>query len=123
MSQSVRDARPYVIWPVTIPSGASICPTGISMAGYKHAAFLVPSGSNYSMLTFQGSIDNVNFYNLQMDGVEVQQIASANVLTVADQFLTAFSTVNFLTVRAGTSALPIVQTGSAGSTIQVLMSV
>jgi hypothetical protein len=75
------------------------------------------------MLTFQGSIDNVNFYNLQMDGVEVQQIASANVLTVADQFLTAFSTVNFLTVRAGTSALPIVQTGSAGSIIQVLMSV
>jgi hypothetical protein len=91
------------------------------MAGYKYVSFLVPSGANFSVMSFRASTDGINYFNLQMDAAEVQQSANAGVWTVANQNAMAFAAVNYFTIRAGTSSVPIIQSGS-GSVIKVSMA-
>jgi hypothetical protein len=101
-----------------IAPGASLS-APVSIGAQRLVGIVVPAGWVAGVLTFQTSIDGVNWNEVyDIAGDEIQVAASA---TAAGAFVaidpTIWQGVNMLTVRSGTLASPVVQTGGATVTL------
>jgi hypothetical protein len=103
---------PFIAFPAAIANGASL--SGIVDLGtYRLFGILMdPTAWTAAALTFQVSIDGVNFYNLFDDtGTEI------NWTVLAQQFITVavpakWLGIRYIKVRSGTSATPVNQGGA-----------
>lgn len=76
----------------------------------KLVGLIVPAAWTAAGLSFQGSIDGTNFFDIYDDGVE-RQIASANVAInrLLSLDLNDWLPVQWIKVRSGTAAVPVAQ--------------
>jgi len=98
-------------WPIisaTIANGASL--SGIVNTNRLNAiGIIMPAAWTAAALTFQGSIDGDNFFNLyDQAGNEVTVPAAASNFIVGLDVL-AFGSFNYLRIRSGTSGVPVNQ--------------
>jgi hypothetical protein len=98
--------------PATIPGGSSLS-GGVDLGGLRLFGLVMPSQWTTAPLTFQGSIDEgVTWHNLKdSSGNEISITAAANDFVV--WLPAAFSAVELITVRSGTAATPVLQSGAA----------
>ena len=100
--------------PATITSGTALAPA-VDMTIYRVFAISMPTTWTAAAITFQASIDGINYFNVVDDtGTEVSITAAASqyiVLTTPAKMLGA----RWLKVRSGTSGTPVNQ----GSTVVV----
>lgn len=96
----------------TIAVGASLS-NGVNLGGQRVAAIVVPPNTEGSALTFQGSADGVNWYNLYADEsgtTEVSVAITVGAVNVLPRDI--FAGIPHLKVRTGTAASPTAQTGA-----------
>ena len=101
----VRAVRTATIADEASLSGEVVC------EGLTLAAIVVPAGWVAADITFVGSVDGTNFFNLHEAGsdTEVTVQAAASRYIALDP--TTYAGVQRLKVRSGTSAVPVAQTG------------
>lgn len=100
---------------VTILSGQSLSGPGYIGAG-QLVAIQMPAAWDAADLTFQGSVDGTNFFNLfDGGGNEVDFQAAASEQITVDKFRGAI----WIKVRSGTSGTPVNQTANRVITLQV----
>ena len=108
-------------WPfqdTTITSGTSLSP-GIPVSRANVIAFIMPSAWTTAALTFQGSIDGDNFFNLfDQSGNEITVPTDANRYIGGLDAL-GFGAFNYFRIRSGTSSTPVNQ--AADRSIRVVM--
>ena len=102
----------------TIANGASLS-DAVAISG-KLVGLVVPAAWTAASLTFQGSVDGVNFYNVYDDATE-RTIASASVVASHYIALTLTHWLGFthIKVRSGTASAAVNQ-GAARSIILAL---
>lgn len=100
--------------PATITSGTALAPA-VDLTIYRVFAISMPTTWSAAAITFQASVDGINYFNVVDDtGTEVSVTAAASqyiVLTTPAKMLGA----RWLKVRSGTSSVPVNQ----GSTVVV----
>lgn len=98
---------PLVTASLTISNGTALSPA-VDLTQYSLVGLVMPSGWTAANLTFQGSADNSNFFDLYDSGAEVNLGSAA-----ASRYIllnpTTFAGLRFLKVRSGTSASPVNQ--------------
>lgn len=108
-------------WPfqdTTITSGTSLSPS-IPVSRANVIALITPSAWTTAPLTFQGSIDGDNFFNLfDQSGNEINIPADANRYIGGLDAL-GFGSFNYFRIRSGTSSTPVNQ--AADRSIRVVM--
>jgi hypothetical protein len=94
---------------VTISSGGSLSPL-VHLHNQRLFGILMPAAWDAANLTFQGSIDGTNFFNVYDDsGNEVTvQAAASRLILIASPLL--YLGLQRLKIRSGTNAAPINQT-------------
>jgi len=109
--------QPFLSFPVAIANGASLSGAIDLGVGRLFGIAMDPTAWTAAALTFQVSVDGVNYFNLfDNTGTEI------NWTVLAQQFITAASPVEWqgirwLKVRSGTSAAPINQGAARSLTI------
>src|SRR5712692_5814070 len=98
---------PLVTASVTISNGAALSPA-VDLTQYSLVGLVMPSGWTAANLTFQGSADNNNFFDVYDSGSEVN-VGSAAASRYIVFNPTAFAGLRFLKVRSGTGATPVNQ--------------
>ena len=108
-----RDAGPYVI-----ASGQSLGPA-ISLDSVRLAAIQMPAAWTAANLTFQGSVDGTNFFDV-FDGVAAG--AEVTVGAAASRYIIlnpdVFSQFSSVKIRSGTSGAAVAQ--GAARTLQLV---
>jgi hypothetical protein len=98
---------------VSIAAGASLS-ASINLGEGNLASLIMPAAWTAAILTFQGSIDGVNFYDLFDEaGNEIQYTAAAMALLVGKMVpVDAYDSAacNYIKLRSGTSASAVNQT-------------
>ena len=98
---------PLVTASVTISNGTALSPA-VDLTQYSLVGLVMPSGWTAANLTFQGSVDNSNFFDLYDSGAEINLGAAA-----ASRYVllnpAVFAGLRYLKVRSGTSAAPVNQ--------------
>lgn len=107
-------------WPRTTPSAVIANGESLSAAFYVGAGKLtsvqIPSSWTAATITFQGSLDGTNFFNVvDGDGNEVEYQADASRLIPIQPFEGA----NWMKIRSGTSGTPVNQ--GAARTLNMLV--
>jgi hypothetical protein len=102
---------------VTIANGQSLS-GAIDLQGYSLVGLLMPSAWTAAALTFAGSVDNSNFYDVADSGAEIN-IGSAAANTYILLSPATFLGLRYLKVRSGTNATPVNQ-GQAATVTLVL---
>ena len=100
-----------------IAAGASLS-AAVSIGAGLLVGILVPSGWTAASLTFQTSVDGVNWFDVYDDlsnelTVTVASTGGCYILFDPDEWLG----VNMLRVRSGTTAAPVNQVGAAAITL------
>lgn len=91
----------------TIAAGSSLS-TAINVGNRVPVGMRMPSGWTTAVLTFQGSVDGTNFYDLYDDGGnEISATVAANRAVVLSA--SAFPSFPYLKIRSGTSSAPVNQ--------------
>lgn len=107
MANSVVDLTDVTT--VTIANGASLS-GALNLGGMFPGAFVIPAEFDGAAITFQGSIDDANFFNLyDATGTEVNYTVSASRCVVPN--LGQFYGLSSIKVRAGTAGAASNQTG------------
>lgn len=101
----------------TITSGASLS-DAVSLASRNIWSVLMPAAWTAADITFQGSIDGSNFFNLYDGGTEYQLAADANRM-VSITKAQLFIGLTHIKVRSGTAGTPVNQ--GADRTLSVLI--
>lgn len=96
---------------VSIAQNQALSPA-VCIDGYKFFTIAMPAAWDAAALTFQGSFDNVTFFDLYMDGSEVSEVVVAAKAYVINLNALAFMSVKYIKVRSGTSATPVNQTAA-----------
>lgn len=95
---------------VTIANGESLS-GAVNLGGMFPGAFALPAELDGTALTFQGSVDDVTFYNLyDTTGTEVNYTVAASRLLIPN--MSHFYGLSSLKVRAGTAGAATNQTGA-----------
>jgi hypothetical protein len=102
---------------VTVANGASLSGAA-SLKELKVLAFVTDAAWDTNAVTFQGSFDGTNFFNLWNDSAEY------SIAAVPASTLVAINPVNFMglhsvKVRSGTSAAAVNQVGATVVTLIV----
>lgn len=92
---------------VTISNGTALSPA-VDLQGYNLVGIAMPAAWTAANITFQGSADNNNFFDLYDSGSEIN-LASAAASRYIALNPTQFAAVRYLKVRSGTSAVPLNQ--------------
>lgn len=93
--------------PVTIPNGESLTDV-INLRDQPVVAIQMPSAWTTADLTFQGSNDGTNFFDVYtLDGDEYTVAAAASRYIVLSPF--EFQWARYIKIRSGTSASPVNQ--------------
>lgn len=102
----------------TINSAASLSGT-ITLPG-ELVGILMPAAWTTANLTFQGSIDGTNFFDLYDDlGVEVTaQVAGSRFIGISNS--SPFRGLRSIRIRSGSSATPVNQASARNLTVAVL---
>ncbi|MDD4615847.1 MAG: hypothetical protein PHW76_01845 [Alphaproteobacteria bacterium] len=97
--------------PAAIASGASLSPV-LNLGGLRLFAIVMPSGWTAANLTFQMSPDGgATWANIKdQNGVEITAMASALDCLILDPKV--FAPIQYLRLRSGTAASPVVQTAA-----------
>lgn len=99
----------------TIASGQSLS-AALDLQQYSLVGLLLPSAWTAAAVTFQGSIDGSNFFDLYDSGAEINLGAAA-----ASRYLllspSAFAGLRYLKVRSGTSGTPVNQAADRALTL------
>ena len=91
---------------VTIASSASLS-DAVDLSGWSIVSIGMPTAWTSAVLTFQGSIDGVNFKDIYTkDGSELTATVTANTI-VSD--LLELGSIRYLKIRSGTSSSPVNQ--------------
>lgn len=102
---------------VTIASGQALS-GAIDLLGYNLVGVQMPAAWTAANLTFQGSIDGTNFYDLYDGSAEINLSAAA-----ASRYLaltpSQFAGVRYLKVRSGTTGTPVNQAADRSLTLIV----
>lgn len=100
---------------VTVADGASL--SGAAFTEYLElCGVITDSGWNTAALSFQGSLDNTNFFNVFNGATELSYAAIAASSWVAfDPAL--FLGIPYIKVRSGTAGTPVNQTGASVVTL------
>jgi hypothetical protein len=101
---------------VVIANGASLSGT-VDLGGRKLVALIMPDAWTAASLTFQGSVDGTNFFNVY-DG------ATERALTVAANYYSALAIgdwvgFRWIKIRSGTAALAVNQAAARTLTLVV----
>lgn len=102
----------------TVSDGESLS-EAVYCEGLRLAAIVVPSGWNAADITFQGSVDGTNWYDLHEPSGDTEvtvQAGASRYIVVADP--AAYEGLMRLKVRSGTSGTPVNQTGDV--TVQLV---
>jgi len=98
---------------VTIADGASLS-DALDVLGWEVVSIEQPANCEGTAFTMQGSLDGVNYVDIQTDSAEWSAVKSATAVQVIylpqDKRLRGFSKIK---VRTGTSSAPTTQTGAA----------
>lgn len=96
-----------------ITSGTAIS-ASIDLQGYGVVAIIMPASWDAADLTFQGSHDNITFYNvydgLGGTGNELVERAAASRYIITDP--DDFKGMHYIKVRSGTGTSPVNQTAT-----------
>jgi hypothetical protein len=93
----------------TIANGASLS-GAVNLGNGGLAAIVMPSAWTAAVLTFQGSSDGTNFYNLYDDtGSEITATVSTSRIVALQPSL--FAGLRYVKVRSGTSGAAVNQGG------------
>jgi hypothetical protein len=96
---------------VTIPNGASLSAgvgEPVQLGNASLVGIIMPAAWTAASLTFQGSNDGTNFFNIfDVNGAEYVASAAASRYIPVDPV--DFSGVNYLKLRSGTSGTPVNQ--------------
>lgn len=118
----VATSGPPTSTTATIANGASL--SGAVQVSGKLVGIVIPAAWTSAAVTFQGSADNVNFYDIYdgaLSGAAERTMQSASV--VANRLyplsLNDWIGVNYLKVRSGTSASPVNQGGARVFTLML----
>lgn len=91
----------------TIANGAALS-ASVSLNGRNLWSILMPSGWTAADITFQGSIDGTNFFDIYEGGTEYQlAVAASRMVTMTKPFL--FYALTNIKIRSGTAATPVNQ--------------
>lgn len=95
--------------PITIANGASLSSTSVHFHQQRLFGILMPASWTAAVLTFQGSLDGNNFFNVYDDtGAEVTvQAAASRFIVLSNPLL--FLGLQRLMVRSGTSGAAVNQ--------------
>jgi hypothetical protein len=101
---------------VTIANSASLS-GAVDLKGRKLVAIIMPDAWTAASMTFQGSIDGTNFFNVY-DG------ATERALTVAANYYSALAIgdwvgFRYIKIRSGTAGTPVNQGGARVITLVV----
>lgn len=100
---------------VTIADGQSLSGAA-NLGGMTLCGVIVPSGWDTAALTFQGSYDGINYFNLGYEGTEVSYAAvAASVWTIVPP--QKFYGIPYVKVRSGTSGTAVNQSGAVNVTL------
>jgi hypothetical protein len=104
----------------TIGAGASLSNQFYVGAG-EVCGILMPAAWTAAVITFRGSVDGVNFYDLyDQSGVEVAiTVAAATIVSEIANVRDMSRGLLFMKVRSGTSAVPVNQVVAAVLSVQV----
>ena len=99
----------------TIATGASLS-DALDLSGTSLVGYIMPSSWTTANITFQGSVDGTNFFNLyDQFGNEIKHIVSASqfmALNPAD-----LTCIRYLKIRSGTSGSAVNQGGQRQITL------
>ncbi len=109
----------YEIVSTVIAAGQSLSGV-VQNKGFKYITIVMPPSWTAANLTFQGSADGTNFYNVFMDGTEVEEVAAAGRCIVMNTNALALTSLPYFKIRSGTSGNP--QNQAAERTLTVIMS-
>ena len=101
---------------VTIENGASLS-SAVDLGGRKLVAIIMPTTWTAASLTFQGSVDNTNFFNVYDGATERTLIVAASyysMLNIGD-----WVGARYIKLRSGTSGTPVNQGGARVITLVV----
>src|SRR5262249_33926456 len=88
-------------------NGTAISPA-VDLTQYSLVGLVMPSGWTAANVTFQGSVDNTNYFDLYDSGAEVNLGAAA-----ASRYLllnpATFAGLRYVNVRSGTGGTPVTQ--------------
>ena len=94
--------------PVTIANGTSLS-AAIDLSAYRAFAISMPAAWTTASLTFQASVDGINYFNVYDDtGVEVTATVAASQYVVVSAPVKMLG-VRWIKVRSGTSGTPVNQ--------------
>lgn len=101
---------------VTIANGVSLS-DAVDLRGRKLVAIIMPAAWTTASLTFQGSVDGTNFFNVY-DG------AAERALPVAASYYSTLAIVDwvgfrYIRLRSGTAGTPVNQGGTRTITLVV----
>lgn len=96
---------------VTIAKDAALS-GALDLQGANLVAFICPAGWDAAGLTFQGSVDGTNFYDIyDIYGTEENKTVTAGKMVYVD--IKVFLGCNFVKFRSGTTGTPVNQTTAA----------
>lgn len=100
---------------VTVADGQSLSGSAF-LETYELCGVITDSGWNTAALTFQGSYDDTNFFNVWNGASELSYAAvTASIFVVFDPAI--FLGIPYIKVRSGTSASAVNQTGNSVVTL------
>lgn len=92
---------------VTLANGQSLSPV-VDLNGKTLLAVVIPSGWTAAAMTFQGSSDNITFFDIYITtGEYASGTMAASQAVVVDP--TVFLAFRYLKIRSGTGASPVSQ--------------
>jgi hypothetical protein len=96
---------------VTIANGQSLSDAAQLLPGDgRLAAFITPAGWTTAAVTFQISVDGVNYFNVYNEGTEYS-CAGVVASSYCRVDMNVFYTARYVKVRSGTAAVPANQAG------------
>lgn len=101
---------------VAIANGASLS-SAVDLGGRKLVAIIMPSTWTAASLTFQGSVDNSNYFNVYDGATERALIVAASYYSAVN--IGDWIGFRYLKVRSGTSGTPVNQAGDRVLTLVV----
>lgn len=82
----------------------------VDLERYSIQSAMIPANWTAAALTFQGSFDGINFFNVYtFAGSEVSWTAGASHLVLPDTWPEGFRPCRYLRARSGTAASPVGQ--------------
>lgn len=94
---------------VSIGAGESLS-ASLDLQDRNLCGLVIPAGWDAAAITFKGSIDNANFYDIYDEyGVEVEAAVTAGKICSFKDYLPFFLGINYVKFRSGTSASAVNQ--------------